>query len=61
MGRWATVGLLAAVLLGGFSGCGPPQAVELDRPLPSNRFHPVRPELQPKSTAKALTTAPSGG
>ena len=56
MGRWARAGVLAAVLL---AGCGgPADTLVLDRPLPSNRFHPVRPGTPPKGGGLADPTKP---
>ncbi len=58
MGRWLRALVLAA-LLAGAAGCGPPATAELDRPLPSNRFHPVRPTTAPRGDPR--TTAQRGG
>jgi hypothetical protein len=57
MGRWARAGVLAVVLL---AGCGgPADTLVLDRPLPSNRFHPVaRPGTPPKGGGLADPAQP---
>jgi hypothetical protein len=50
MAGWARAGVLAAVVLAGLAGCGgAPDTMVLDRPLPSNRFHPVRQGTQPRA------------
>jgi hypothetical protein len=58
MGRW----VLVALLLGGLVGCSDtPQTLELDRPMPSNRFHPVQHGPQPKDADRGTVTPPPGG
>jgi hypothetical protein len=52
MGRWARAGVLLVGLVGGLVGCaGAPDTMVLERPLPSNRFHPVRQGTQPRGGA----------